>query len=386
MDLAQTKPSSREPKVALTRSIGTAVVRLRAVRRRVGEARLRILGEIALAAWFACHTYGLIARFVSDGVPLGQDIQIYYRGVQEWLYLDNPWVGRIVVDHNPLNYAGSPATTVLLAPSALVSESQFTALWLVLGALSAVAILRWLKLPLWWLLFPPTAEALYSGNPQIVVLMLLLAGAGRSGVVADSIAVVLKVYAVIPLLGERQLRRAGLALGLTMATFVIVPSLWIRYVQEFGDISAKLAQQSGEGWSAFYFPTLAVPTAIALILLWRRDPRAAAWLAVPAIWPSSEFHYSTFALPVMTPLLAIGLAVPIQRLAPVTIIAYVIWRYVAPPIRAHVAMWAADGLDAEGGVAAGAKPKPSGANVATRRLGPSPSVGYPTDGVEPESP
>jgi hypothetical protein len=44
----------------------------------------------------------------------------------------------------------------------------------------------------------------------------------------------------------------------------------------------------------------------------------------------------------MTPLLAVPLAVPIQRLAPVAIIVYVIWRFVSPPVHAHLAAWAAD--------------------------------------------
>jgi hypothetical protein len=328
----------------LTRSIGAGTLRLRAVRERVGEDHLRMLGQIALATWFAGQTYMRIARFVRDTVPLGQDIRIYYRGVEQWLHGGDPWAAEVVVRHSVFSYAGSPATTVLLAPSALFSEDQFTVLWLVLSALSAVAIVRWLRLPIWWLLFPPTAEALYSGNPQLVILMLLLAGAARPGVIADSIAVALKVYAVIPLLGERRLRRVGLALVLTIATVVVAPSLWIHYAQQFGAISARLAQQSDSGFSAFYHPILLVPTAIAIILLWRRDRKAAAWLAVPALWPSSEFHYSTFAQPVMTPLLAVLLAVPNQQLAPVAITLYVFWRFAVAPVHAHLAAWAADAM------------------------------------------
>lgn len=326
----------------MTRSIGTAVARIRAVRERVGEDRLRVLGEIALGAWFAGQTYLRIAGFVRGKVPLGQDIQIYYQGVQEWLHGRDPWAAVVVVNvHNTFNYAGSPATTVLLAPSALLSESQFTVLWLGISALSAVAIVRLLRLPFWWLLFPPTAEAVYSGNPQLAVLMLLLVGAGRAGVLADSIAVALKVYSIVPLLGERQMRRVGLALVLTASTVIVAPSLWVHYAQEFGAISARLAKQSSDGWSAFYFPILLVPTATAIVLLWRRDPKAAAWLVVPALWPASEFHYATFAQPVMTPLLAVLLAVPIQRLAPVAIVLYVIWRFAAAPVHLHLAEWAA---------------------------------------------
>lgn len=326
----------------LTKWIGAAIVRLQAVQDRVGEGHLRLLGQVALAAWFAGMTFLRIARFVGDKVPLGQDIRIYYRGVELWLHGGDPWAAQLMVNsHTAFNYAGSPATTVLLAPSALFSESQFTVLWLGLSALSALAIVRWLRLPPWWLLFPPTAEALYSGNPELVVLMLLLVGAGRPGVVADSIAVTLKVYAVIPLLGERKLRRVALALGLTIATFVVAPSLWIQYLNEFGKISANLAQQSDNGYSAFYYPLLLVPTAVAIVLLWRRDAKAAAWLAVPALWPSTEFHYSTFAQPVMTPLLAVLLAVPTPQLAPVAIMLYVFWRFACEPFRTRLATWAA---------------------------------------------
>jgi hypothetical protein len=128
---------------------------------------------------------------------------------------------------------------------------------------------------------------------------------------------------------------------LTIATFVVAPSLWIQYLNEFGKISANLAQQSDNGYSAFYYPLLLVPAAVAIVLLWRRDAKAAAWLAVPALWPSTEFHYSTFAQPVMTPLLAVLLAVPTPQLAPVAIMLYVFWRFAMEPFRTRLASWAA---------------------------------------------
>jgi len=327
----------------VVRAIGAGIVWLVAVRGQVGEERLRLLGQIALAAWFILQSYQRIARLLRDEVPLGQDIQIYYRAVQEWLAGGDPWSASVAVNpHAIFHYAGSPATTVLLAPSALFSEGQFTALWLVLSALSAVAIVRWLKLPIWWLLFPPTVEALYSGNPQLVVLMLLLAGAGRAGVAADTIAVTLKVYAIVPLLAERRPRRIVYALGLTLATVVVAPWLWTEYLTQFGAISARLERESAGGFSAFYHPVLLVPTAIAIILLWRRDRKAAGWLAVPALWPSSEFHYSTFAQPVMTPILAVLLSVYAQQgLVPVAIMLDVFWRFAAEPVRTRLAAWAA---------------------------------------------
>jgi hypothetical protein len=122
----------------------------------------------------------------------------------------------------------------------------------------------------------------------------------------------------------------------------VAPSLWIQYVGRFGEISATLARQSGNGYSAFYYPLLLVPTAIAIALLWRRDRKAAAWLVVPALWPSTEFHYATFAQPVMTPMLAILLAVPIPQLAPIAVIVYVAARFAAEPFASRLAAWTRD--------------------------------------------
>src|SRR5450759_5769099 len=114
--------STRRP---LTRSIGAGIVRLQAVRERVGKDHLRILGQIALAAWFAGLTYMRIARFVRDKVPLGQDIRIYYRGIQGWLHGGDPWAAQVVVDsHHAFSYAGEPVTTVPLAPSGVVCADR----------------------------------------------------------------------------------------------------------------------------------------------------------------------------------------------------------------------------------------------------------------------
>ena len=86
-----------------------------------------------------------------------------------------------------------------------------------------------------------------------------------------------------------------------------------------------------------------VPTAIAIVLLWRRDRKAAGWLAVPALWPSSEFHYATLAQPVMTPILAVLLAVPDKGLAPVAITLDILWRFAAEPVRTRL-----DGMGGRG--------------------------------------
>jgi hypothetical protein len=69
-----------------------------------------------------------------------------------------------------------------------------------------------------------------------------------------------------------------------------------------------------------------VVTAAAIGILALIDLRAAGWLSVPALWPSSQFFYSAFALPVMSPILAVGLAVDQRGLPAQVICVYAAWR------------------------------------------------------------
>jgi hypothetical protein len=287
---------------------------------------VRRMGTVLLAVWFAWHTYERISFFLRLRFPVGIDAMIYYRGVVAWLHGANPWDAAVVIGGSTFHYAGTPATTVLMAPAGLMSEEAFTAVWVVLSWAAATWTLHRLGFPLWWLLFPPIAEALFSANPQLVVLALLVANRPWASAVATG----LKVYAFIPLVGELRWRQIALAVSLYAATFVIAPALWLDYLRLFGSISSRLESETQRGGSAFYFPVLLGVTVVALLILALRDRRAAGWLAVPAVWPSSQFHYSTMALPVMSPLMAVLLSLPMARFAPVAIIVEVVRRLVAP--------------------------------------------------------
>lgn len=286
----------------------------------------RRIGSVMLAAWFAWQTYARISFFVDRDFPIGLDATIYYRGVVAWLNGTNPWDAAVSVGGSAYHYAGTPVTTVIMAPAALLSEEVFTAAWVVLTLVATIWTLRRLNFPLWWLLFPPIAEALFSANPQLVVLALLVA----NHPVASAVATALKVYAFIPLFGENRWRQIAVAVAFNAATIAIAPGLWLDYLRQFGSISTRLESESLQGLSAFYFPALLAVTVLALVILALRDRRAAGWLAVPAVWPSSQFHYSTMALPVMSPLLAVFLAVPMLRQPPVVIVLEVARRLVAP--------------------------------------------------------
>ena len=295
-------------------------------------ALVRRAWPILLCAWFAWQTYQRISFFVVRNFPLGLDARIYYRGVVAWLGGTNPWDAAVSAGGATYHYAGSPMTTIILAPAALLSEDAFTLAWMVLTWAAAIWTLRRLRLPLWWLLFPPISEALFSGNPQLVVLALILAD--RSWPAA--IGVALKVYAVIPLIGERRWRAIGLAVVFHVVTFAIAPGLWLSYLDQFSAISSRLEYESIQGFSAFYFPALLAVTLVALALLLWRDRVAAGWLAVPAVWPASQLHYSTMALPVMSPLLAFFLAIPFLRLPPEVIIVEAVRRVLAPYVTGYL--------------------------------------------------
>ncbi len=303
--------------------------------RAVGESNsqqaaraIRWAWQALLLGWFAWLTWQRIGYFVAHDFPLGIDARIYYRGVITWLAGGNPWTAGVDVHGSVYHYAGSPVTTVLLAPAALVSEDLFTAIWLVLSAGAIVWTLHRVHLPLWWLLFPPISEALFSGNPQLVVLALILSSSSWLAAIGTG----LKVYAFVPLAGEGRWRAIGVAVVLNAATILVAPGLWSLYLAEFGEISTRLQYESLEGFSAFYMPALLLVVVVALAVLALRDRRAAGWLAVPAIWPASQLHYSTMALPVMTPLLAFFLAIPMLRLPPLIILVEIIRRLLAPTV------------------------------------------------------
>ncbi len=293
---------------------------------------IRRAWPVFLFGWFAWQTDQRISYFVGAGFPFGIDARIYYRGVAAWLGGANPWDAAVMVGGSAYHYAGSPVTTILLAPSALFSEDVFTAIWLGLTLLAAIWTLRRVHLPIWWLLFPPISEALFSGNPQLIVLALILCD--RSWLAA--IGTGLKVYAFIPLAGEGRWRTILVAVALNAATVAVAPNLWVRYVELFGQISTRLQYESLEGLSAFYFPALLAVSVVVLAVLAVRDRRAAGWLAVPALWPASQLHYSTMALPVMSPLLAFFLAIPMLRLPPEIILVEAIRRLIAPYVSARL--------------------------------------------------
>ena len=169
---------------------------------------LTIAGGVALAAWFAYWSWQTI-RFYFESFPyhldmFGFDSRIYLHGARTWLAGGDPWTAS-ASQHSwtpgasdvPYYFTGPPPTVLAFVPFAWLPDGPFTAGWQALTIGSALYILRRLHLPVWWLMFPPLAQAVFVGNPHVVCLALILSGAS----VLAALAPAMKAYAVLPMIG-----------------------------------------------------------------------------------------------------------------------------------------------------------------------------------------
>ena len=147
----------------------------------------------------------------------------------------------------------------------------------------------------WWVAFPPIVDAALVGDPDVAVLALLVCGGGRLGPVAPF----LKIYAFIPLVGERRWRDVAMALGLLAASVLVLP--WGLWLSQLPLITDHLISVSGST-SVFGQPIL---MAIAVVAMLSLGLRRAGWLAVPLLWPYTQLHYAAISVPGLTPYLAL---------------------------------------------------------------------------------
>lgn len=268
--------------------------------------------RIGLPAWFVAIDLLWVAR----PEVLGIDARHYQRAAAAWLSGGDPWA----VTESGITFAAGPHTLLFYAPTNLVSLELAVAFWLLLGVAASVWLVRRLDLPVWWVLFPPLAHAVWNGNSQTIALALLVLG----GPVAAVGAVGLKLYAAVPLVARPKLLIvSGIVLA---ATLLALP--WQLYLDNGLGVSDHLA--TAWNGSAWRFPILLLPPT--LLALWVLRRRGAEWLAVPAIWPATQFYYTAMALPVAATRgwpVAAALAAPVPLMAPAVVIAlalHQVWR------------------------------------------------------------
>jgi hypothetical protein len=270
------------------------------------------LARIGLPAWFVV----IDLLWLAKPDLLGIDARHYQRAAAAWLGGGDPWA----VTEGGIKYASGPHTLLFYAPTNPLPLAVSVAFWMVVGLGASVWLVRRLEIPLWWLAFPPLFHAIWNGNPQTIVLALLILG----GPLAAAVAVLFKLYAALPILLRPRLK-VWVAVG--MALLVTLPLLpWQLYLQDGLGIGDHLA--SAWNGSAWRIPILVAPTLLGLWIL-RRD--GADWLAVPAIWPATQFYYVSMALPVAArrPILAAALALPVPLMTPIAVMvmaALKVWR------------------------------------------------------------
>lgn len=240
--------------------------------------------HVALPIYFIAHSAAMLGVFLVEGL-VGIDARIYTVAASAWLQGADPWATAV----DGFYFAAPPPTLLAFAPAPFLGEGFAAALWVLLGAIAAVYVIRRLELAWWWVFFPPVTNGVLAGNPDPVILGLLLT---RREVYAG-FATLLKVYALVPILGERRWRGVAAAAIALLVTVPVLP--WDRYIGRFGEITAVLDRQSN-GISAYGVIWLMVLAAVALVLV---GLRWAGWLAVPALWPSTQLHYSVLALPAL---------------------------------------------------------------------------------------
>jgi hypothetical protein len=278
---------------------------------------VRIVGQVVLAAWFAYWSWQAI-RFYFESFPyhldmLGFDSRIYLHAAQTWVTGGDPWTA-YVPQHSwaagaadaRYYFTGPPPTVLAFVPFAWLPDGAFTVGWMGLTIGSAFYTLRRLRLPAWWVMFPPMTQAVFVGNPHVVCLALLLSGSSVLGALAPAA----KAYAVLPMIGERQWRALGIFAIAGAFSVVIFWPLWAQYATDYAHVQAWISSATWGGFSATRDPRLFVVVGAAIGALALVDRRAAGWLAVPALWPAAEYFYATFALPLRSTWLVVVLAVP----------------------------------------------------------------------------
>ena len=276
------------------------------------DARARV------ARWGLLLTFILVtAERTLGALRLGTfavDLRVYRAAAEAALHGGDPWS----VSVGGIPFAAPPPTVLAYLPAALLPESVAIVVYgaAMLGA--AVIAVRAVRVPLWWLLFPPISDSLIVLNPDVVVIALLVALPRFA-----SLSMVFKIYAAVPLALAGRWKALG---GGLLLCLLSVP-WWSDFLAAGPAIEASFVRYTFGGTSA-WGTWLMVPTVLALVALWRRG---AEWLAVPALWPYTQLHYSVLALPVAARNFGVAflLCFPVAYLPPLATIFYAVWVVVA---------------------------------------------------------
>ena len=270
----------------------------------------RVLRVAIPALFFAAGSFAVIAQL---GIT-GFDAWLYREGSGALVSGADPWAVGTPVAH----YSGSPLTLLAFLPTLLVPEAIWPAIGVAICAAFALYVCRGRPI---WLLYPPIVMSVAAGNPQVVVLVLLLAR--RPAATAFAIAV--KGFALVPASGEGLWRGVMLAVAAVVVTALLLPNLWLSYITQLPAIAQRLSMEVGYSGLLYKAPWLLPFAAVAVAYIATRDRRAAGWLAIPVLWPAWEYTYLMMLIPVVGPWLGLlAVVLPGQTGAAAVAIVYAV--------------------------------------------------------------
>lgn len=232
----------------------------------------------------------LIVPILEPGI-IGSHAVIYTDAARAWLTGGNPWT----VGPPDVVFAGPPPMLLPFVPFVFMPDIVIRVAWVAGMAALAVWLLRRLRMPGYWIGFPPLFGAIVLGHPEVLVLSLLVVGGTASG-----LAAVIKPYAGFALLAERRWRAIVVGGAIGLASLVVLP--WQRFIDELPRIGANIVRQS-LGDSVFGDPAL---MAVAVVALAALGLRHGLWLVAPVMWPSAQPMYKVMSIPFIPPILAVA--------------------------------------------------------------------------------
>ena len=236
-----------------------------------------------------------IAYSARDTTLLYFDARLYLMATQTWLAGGDPWSVHLAGNY----FAAPPPSLLSLVPLAALPIDLGVAIIAALCYLSALATVRLLGLPWWWLLFPPLVQCLLSANVHALLVPLILIGGGW-------LAALLKIYAAVPVVILGRWRSLLIAVLVLIVTAPILP--WGAYIAQFGEITAQLALQTKHDIPLAALVAVAPFVGVGLLLIGRER---AAWLAPLALWPSQQYYYGTLVMPTRSQVAAAIIALPV---------------------------------------------------------------------------
>jgi hypothetical protein len=270
------------------------------------------LTRVALPAWFAVVSIALLGALLAEPRRLFFDARLYLEATRAWLAGNDPWQ----VQLDGIYFAAPPPSLLPFAPLAAVPADVGASLVALAVVAGAVAGVRLLRLPWWWLLFPPLVECVISANVQGLLIALIL---GRLGAVAG----IMKIYAAVPMVFERRWRALALLAAALLVTVPVLP--WGTFLAELPTITARLQAQTTYALPTLVLVALSPVAGLAMLVLGRER---SAWLVVPALWPAQQYYYGALAMGARSGLAAAIVAVPVPGSGLLALVTLAVVEYV----------------------------------------------------------